>query len=84
MNQFNSNDMQMLEFKNTELELDNLRLLSLVEKLVEALQWCGGSDAFALEGEARHGWERGILPLLETTTKEVQKIKGKREYWSIQ
>lgn len=70
--------------KILELRLDNQRLLSLTNSLVEALQWCGGSDAFALEGEARHGWERGILPLLKTAMEEVKEIKAKVEYWDIQ
>jgi len=39
-----------------------------VEKLREALIWCGGSNDFAYpNGIARKGWEKTVIPLLADT-----------------
>jgi Tfp pilus assembly ATPase PilU len=35
-----------------------------IAKYQEALQWCGGSDDFQVEGKARKGWEKIVMPLL--------------------
>lgn len=35
------------------------------DKLVEALQWCGGSEDFNEGGKAREGWLKICRPLLE-------------------
>ena len=34
-------------------------------QLQEALAWCSGSPSFATDGEARKGWLKLCLPLLE-------------------
>ena len=31
---------------------------------IEALQWCGGSADFQIEGKARKGWESIVIPLI--------------------
>jgi hypothetical protein len=33
--------------------------------LMAALRWCGGSADFAPGGQARRGWLRTVLPLLQ-------------------
>lgn len=41
----------------------------LLGKCREALIWCSGSQDFALGGQARKGWEKDIIPLLEKLKK---------------
>lgn len=38
----------------------------ILDRYIEALQWCGGSDDFQLEGKARVGWEKMVLPLIRS------------------
>jgi hypothetical protein len=42
--------------KNYENDIKNLK---------EALMWCEGSSDFGIGGQARQGWEKGVMPLLE-------------------
>jgi len=41
------------------------------EKLVEAIQWCGGSADFNDGGKARKGWLKICAPLLEESAKQT-------------
>lgn len=41
-----------------------------IDKLVEALQWCGGSEDFQEGGKARKGWLKLCVPLLKRETKD--------------
>ena len=36
-----------------------------IDQLLEALQWCGGSGAFAPKGKAQKGWKKLCQPLLD-------------------
>ncbi len=40
------------------------------EKLKDALIWCSGSADFQLEGQAREGWEKICMPLLNQINKK--------------
>ena len=40
-------------------------LINEIEKLRDALQWCGGSADFGYEGKAHAGWVKICKPLLE-------------------
>ena len=42
----------------------------LITECVEALYWVSGSPDFQVEGQARQGWERLVMPLLA-------KVEGK-------
>ena len=44
--------------------LDIVWLEKRVLALEEALQWCGGSPSFAIDGEAYKGWLKICRPLL--------------------
>lgn len=39
----------------------------IIDEYRSALIWCSGADEFQPGGEARAGWERGCLPLLQGT-----------------
>ena len=41
------------------------KAVTIVGKLVEALQWCSGSSDFAPGGKARKGWLKICAPLLK-------------------
>lgn len=45
------------------------------EKLVEALQWCGGSADFNEGGKARKGWLKTCAPLLKEPASIAQQPK---------
>jgi hypothetical protein len=48
----------------TKLRLAIVAREAEASELIEALEWCGGSNEFAPGGTARAGWEKGVLPLL--------------------
>jgi len=49
------------------LKIQNFELKIKIDKLIEALQWCSGSDDFQHpDGKARLGWEKLCKPLLDT------------------
>lgn len=50
-------------------KISNLK--ALLKKASEALTWCGGSPDFTPEGQARIGWERIVIPILN----EIQGLK---------
>lgn len=37
----------------------------VIDEYIGALQWCSGSDDFAIGGKARVGWDKITLPLLD-------------------
>ena len=51
--------------KNVELSDRVAELESVMSDAYDALIWCGGSADFAPEGQARLGWERVVIPVLE-------------------
>ena len=36
----------------------------ILQDYIEAIQWCGGSQDFQLDGQARKGWESICMPLI--------------------
>lgn len=46
------------------IKIDRKKAQEEVEKLKEALIWCGGSSDFQVGGIARGGWEKIVVPLL--------------------
>lgn len=40
-----------------------------IKLLRDALLWCGGSADFQIGGQARIGWEKIVLPLLNETSR---------------
>lgn len=36
-----------------------------IDRLRDALSWCGGSPSFAPGGEAHEGWEETVRPLMD-------------------
>jgi hypothetical protein len=51
------------------------RLVEDAEDLSENLVWCGGSYDFAVGGQARTGWERGVMPTLATHRALMDEVK---------
>ena len=51
--------------KIKQLQADLAAKEEEIERFKEALQWCGGSADFALDGKARLGWEKICQPLLK-------------------
>ncbi len=37
---------------------------NILDKYIEALQWCSGSCDFQIGGKARRGWNRMVVPLI--------------------
>lgn len=44
---------------------------ALIDRYIEALQWCSGSADFGPGGQAREGWLKLCEPLLRDRTGEV-------------
>ncbi len=38
----------------------------VLDEYIEALIWCGGSNDFAIGGQARTGWEKDVVPLISS------------------
>ena len=39
--------------------------VEIIDEYIEALQWCSGSQDFQMEGQARKGWEKIVIPLIK-------------------
>lgn len=66
---------EIAQLKQNELNRQTkeiARLFAENERLKSALIWCSGSADFQIDGQARKGWERICIPLLEGTEKNSQ------------
>jgi len=37
-----------------------------LDKYIDALRWCGGSADFQIDGKARRGWNKIVIPLIRS------------------
>jgi len=51
------------------LSKSSIKARKIVNDLVDALQFCSGSDDFSIEGKARKGWEKLCMPALNKACK---------------
>ncbi len=57
--------------RTSHIEMDPVLAEVFAEKIdryVDALIWCSGSNDFSLEGQARVGWEKLCKPLIDEWT----------------
>jgi len=48
-----------------------LAFADILDRYIEALQWCGGSADFGFGGQARLGWERMVEPLIRAPKEQA-------------
>lgn len=65
--------------KQKDEEINKLK--SLLIRCRDELRWCGGSADFQVGGEAREGWEKGVIPLLkDLESKTKSEVTNENRY----
>ena len=53
------------ETENTIMDVNLAEAFAdILDEYIEALQWCGGSDDFQINGKARQGWNKIVTHLI--------------------